>query len=719
MILRIEDWYKYPGAIVHTATTNKSWVRMSGLLYKMGIENHTFMLALHNPVLENVDPFDKNLPIAIKLLIAKEVKDNPWYFFRECVRVPPPAGSASIPLKANRAVLATIWLAMNHITTLLLQIRQTGKSLIGNTLDIYHLNTASENTAITLLTKDDKLRAKTARDMKSLILLLPDYLQMMTNKDITNTEKITVKSLGNVLNILVGQRDKKAADGIGRGDTIPIVRIDEFAYIYNIETTLPVLLTATTAARELSLANNENHYSLFTTTPGKLNTEDGRFAYNVYSKALRWSEKFYDVPLKELELIMEKNSKQYRVMLLEFNHRQLGYSDDWLRARLAATLSSGDAAESDFFLKWINGGNNSPISKATLKIIHESKRDITNNFISRFGYVIRWYVSNAELSKLKTNGFLILGLDTSDALGGKNDDIGLVIRDSRTGAVVGVGLYNETNLSTFADFLVEVLEEFPKSVMVHERRSSATAIVDNMFRIMLIKRMNPFKRIYNLLVQNASGLTDNVFRETVDTMPTLETLNKYKRLFGFPTSGGSGENSRGLLYGNVFRSSLMYTADAVRDASLIKQLSGLRTRNNRIDHESGGHDDLVISWLLGYFFLQYGKNTEKYGLDYTDKLSSVVDNELKDKNSDVSTEDVQKQVELKEELEYYVKLLHITTNEMYGAAILTKIRYLETKIDRKIITNLNIESLLKDTKIYRRIANNKKYKKNNALLNMA
>jgi len=248
MILFYEDWFKPENysAIVDTKTKNKSFLRIAGLFKRMGLKNHAFMLALHNPELQGIDPHSEDLTTEQKIAIAIEVKTNPWYYFREVMNVPPPAGSKPIMFKANRANIATIWLALNHITSYLIQPRQTGKSLTGDGLDSYMLNIAAMNANMSLVTKDEKLRTKTSLQVRELIDLLPPYLKLLSKKDIKNNERITVKALGNSMNLYVGRNDKKAADNLGRGMTSPIVRIDEFAYIYNIQITLPVLLASTT-----------------------------------------------------------------------------------------------------------------------------------------------------------------------------------------------------------------------------------------------------------------------------------------------------------------------------------------------------------------------------------------------------------------------------------------------------------------------------------------
>ena len=61
MILFLQDWDKYPEAIVHLSTKNQSFIDLANIYKKMGVKNYYFHLALHDPDLEFVDPFDPNL----------------------------------------------------------------------------------------------------------------------------------------------------------------------------------------------------------------------------------------------------------------------------------------------------------------------------------------------------------------------------------------------------------------------------------------------------------------------------------------------------------------------------------------------------------------------------------------------------------------------------------------------------------------------------------
>jgi len=355
-------------------------------------------------------------------------------------------------------------------------------------------------------------------------------------------------------------------------------------------------------------------------------------------------------------------------------------------------------------MKWVAGTLSSPVPKNILNIIVNSRIIEPNIEIAKGGYILNWFVNNQKLNELKINGFLSIGLDTSDALGGKNDDIALVIRDTSTGATVGGGRYNETNLAAFADFLVWILEEYPSSILIPERRSSATAIMDFMFRIMLVKKMNPFKRIFNLIVQNLE-MHGETRKKTIDRMPSLETLTKHKRSFGYATAG-RGEHSREFLYGNIFKIGLSYTADTVRYGPLISQIAGLKIKNNRIDHGDEEHDDLVFSWLLSLFFIIMGKNTELYGMTEKHKLNIIIDSEVSGNGE--QKEKVQEQLKLKDDMSIIIEQLKSTKNETIAMRLINKIRKLETEIDTSILTNVNIDSILDGIKIAKKIMKRKR-----------
>ena len=157
----MEDWQKFPSAIIDTQTKNKSFLRLAQVYKSMGVKNHAFILALVNPRLQSVDPFSTELTHQQMVEIGIECKVNPWYFFRECARVPVKGSDEPVFLEANRGNIALYWLFFNHIQMFLIQVRQTGKSVSTNVLHVLLMNILCRNTLINLLTKDDKLREET------------------------------------------------------------------------------------------------------------------------------------------------------------------------------------------------------------------------------------------------------------------------------------------------------------------------------------------------------------------------------------------------------------------------------------------------------------------------------------------------------------------------------------------------------------------------------
>jgi len=243
-ILFLEDWSKYPNAIIDYQTDNQTALDMAALYKKMGVENHAFILALHDPMLQGVDPFDENISQENIVRVSRECRVNPWYVFRSIAKIPPASGAEAIQFRLNRANTALFWLFFNHITTLLIQPRQTGKSVSSDILMTTLMALMVINTKMNLLTKDDSLRVANVTRLKDIYQELPKYLQLKNRSDTNNTEKITINALGNTYTTSVAQPSIKGALKLGRGMTIAINHIDEIAFIKNIEHTLPALLAA-------------------------------------------------------------------------------------------------------------------------------------------------------------------------------------------------------------------------------------------------------------------------------------------------------------------------------------------------------------------------------------------------------------------------------------------------------------------------------------------
>lgn len=407
-----------------------------------------------------------------------------------------------------------------------------------------------------------------------------------------------------------------------------------------------------------------------------------------------WTEKLYDAKnLEELNSIVLKNShSKTPLVLLEFNHRQLGFTDEWLRERIAEAMAEGDAVLADFLNIWVEGSSMSPIDRNLLKVLSDSVINEPYIRMSTSGYVTRWYVTEDAVEKIKSRE-IVISLDTSDAVG--KDDIALVIRDVRTGAVLAVGQYNETNLITFSEWLIDILKEFMKSTMIVERRSSGVAILDNLLKLLPVMGLDPFRRLFNWVVNDADENPERV-REflSIPLERRDETIyTRYRKHFGFATSG-SGRTGRDQLYGNNLLAAIKYTGNKAKDKTLVQQISGLTVKNGRIDHSAGNHDDIVIAWVLSYWFLTVAKNKHIYGIANNIILSSVIT------DGTVSVKDQEKvahhreQLAMRNEINDLLEKLKKEVDITKSTILTNKIRYIYSNIDNSLKNNYNIETMI-------------------------
>lgn len=701
-ILFESDWQKYPNAVVHTQTFNESFVRLAALYRDMGVKNHSFLLALHNPALIGINPHDPTLSLDEMAMVAVECKENFWYYIREVVKIPAVAGSENVPFRASRGNIALYWLFFNHVFTLLIQIRQTGKSVGMDTLNRYLINVRCQNTDIYLITKDDDLRSKNLSRMKDMEACLPFYLRMRAKNDLANNEEITIKRLSNTYKGLLAQSSPKAALNLGRGLTSPIMQFDEGAFLYNIKISLPAALAAGVAARDHARKAEEPYGTVITTTAGKKDDRDGSYIYGLLMEAAVWSERFFDCrDIEDLEDLIRKNSASKQLMVnCTFSHRQLGYSDAWLRQTLEDTKAVGDDANRDFFNVWTSGSQLSPLSVNDAERIKNSKvDDFHNEICAPYNYIIRWLIPEGQINHRMKTSFFTMGMDTSDAIG--NDDIAMNLRDIRNGEIVAAGNYNETNILMFCQWLVTIFQRFENFVLIIERRSTGSAIIDTLIVMLLAKGIDPFRRIYNKVVQEADEFPDR-YREIQRELfaRDQEVYVRYKKLFGFATSG-SGLTSRAELYSTTLINAAKQTGHLTKDPKTVTQILSLEVRNGRVDHAQGKHDDNVIAWLLSHWLITQGKNLDFYGINSREILVDAIVKQ--NYESPVEHYNDLEQKYLRIQIEQLVEQIRNERDDYVIQKLEMKLRSLAPKLIVEENEHFSMDSLIRDLHDQRRI----------------
>lgn len=701
MILYAEDWGRYPNAVVHYETQNRSWVELAKKLELQGVKNNKFFLALHDPDLRYVDPWREDLDQVTKVKILTEIKINPWYFFREIARFDRKESNGKrYYLNANRGNIAAWWCYFNHQDYNLTQPRQSGKSTSSNWLVVWLLFFRYVDSDVFLLTKDNTLRQNNVRAIKTYRDLLPDYLNPTTKKDVNNLISVSCVALGNKLYTAVSQNSKADADKIGRGFSCKTYIIDEGPYVNYLETSLNAMLPGGDAKQAEAAEKFEPYGNIYTTTAGSKADESGAYYHDMVTNCLQWKETLFDcVNQAHLKALVDKSSVVKRLINIVMNHRQLGYTDQWIIDVLKKNGATGSKANKDYFNIWDDGSSESPLDKDLASAIRKAGRDPEYVEYTKEGYVINWYVPRHSIGIRLSSGKYVMGLDTSDAVG--RDAIAVTIVDTSNLEIVATMMIKETNLIHFGYWLVDFLTTYENIILIPERKNQAASLIDMLLIRLPLAGQDPFKRIFNRVVHENKFDQDTYKKYTRYLHRDIEAYSPVKDQFGYSTAG-SGEYSRNALYRDTLILACEYGASVLNDKGTIDEILGLERKNGRIDHGADKHDDRVISWLLCSWLLISGRNLQYYGisnpllraLDYRDKMKL----ESGDKSLAGRLEQNERQLELKEEIDRYLTLLKGVRDEFLSNQYEAKLRKLESQYTGTEYGALTVSDLIRQAK---------------------
>lgn len=637
MILFEKDWERYPNATVNHLTKNKSFINYAAILKKIGVKNHLWPLSVLNPRLVGIDPHSQSLSLAEMGLIKTECEDNLWYYLRECLIVPPSSGIGGDPFRANRANMSMIWSFLNHVDYMLIQPRQTGKTITISALISWLLYIKMYNTRIGLVTKSDDLRRDTSEKVRQMRGALPEYLTITDRRDSITDALVTYKTRNNRLVLSVSRGDPAGAVKVGRGNTVPINIWDEFPYIPHIKIAYGAAMPGTDAAYKTAREKGLPYGSLITTTAGSQDSRDGSFAYKILSEAARWSDIMLDTEDEESYRQMVKSNCRGRKIIVNgtWSHSQMGVPDAVHYANIANSTQEGDDAARDYFNIWTVGGESHPLDKGTLERIKGSRTDSLYDE-SIDGFIINWFYPEHVVAGF-TEKSILVGNDTSE--GGGNDSLTLYFVDPLDMGVLGSCVLNETLLQKYGTFLGKVLCKYTKALWIPERKSTGQSFIDTVCIYLHDKGIDPFKRIYNTIVDNSDVKTEDFVKIRGDIRSRDDAFYiSRKTTFGFHTD----QKGRKELYSSVLHLLAKRAGSRARCLTLINQIIGLKEKNGRVDHTYKGHDDAVIAWLLCGWVALYGVHLEYYGININEIMSRA------NVNDGLTEEEVQRNFELTE-----------------------------------------------------------------------
>lgn len=537
--------------------------------------------------------------------------------------------------------------------------------------------------SIGMLTKDTNLRQENVSRLKDIRDNLPKWLIHNQTKDVDNKEGIEYAALDNRYITFVGQQDKQAASNVGRGQTIPVIHTDETGFIANIDITHPVIMAAASEASKRAKALGMPHSNIYTTTAARIDTGSGKFAFGMMNDAMPFTEKLFDVATKDAALQMVNSNSVNGKINGTWSYLQLGRTHAWFVETIAKLQATDEEIDRDFLNMWKAGTDRSILSEDLVKKMAASAMEPMYTEITDDGYAINWYIPEhvVKSSEFKSRQ-MVLGVDSSENIG--RDFTSAVLVDPKDMSTVATFRCNESNVIKVAILFGNFLVTHPKTVFIPERKSTGSAIIDQIIMILINHGFNPFFRIFNQIVQNR----DKEPFSRIDMRQRGISDSVHRKYLGFQTTG----RTRPFLYKNTLNKAAQNNHERMRDRTIISELSALSVVNGRVDHKEGNHDDSAIAYLLACWLVYEGQNLKYYGLDISQFLQDIPGT-----GDGADPHHRRHQLELRNRIRHLEAAAKASTSEMLKQHFRYKIVALEKQLDDTIVEAPIVSDQVRET----------------------
>lgn len=588
-------------------TKNKSFLKVCKILKDEGIVNFAFPLMTYDKDLIGIDPYSDEVKnnIRLQLKITNEVANNMWYFLREVVRVPNPG--ASIPFGLHRGNLAMLFCLNCNFNTYVELPRQHYKTY---SAVVYYawVNMYKARNYNMIFTH--KAYADTVENLRRLKQLLdpdngclPEYLLAPLGKNDKNNEnEFIIASNNNRIKVVGPANDTAGADKAGRGSTVPLIWLDEIAFLKYNETMMgamvPAFSTASAAARE----NGTPYSILLTTTPSSLDIPEGKFVHDtLIEQAMDFDEKMYDYYFERgldwLAEFVSNNSNNYFVVV-KFSYKQLGKSDAWLQEQLRKMNNNMTLVKRELLLEWTYSSDDSLLDEETLNTIAKyADRDYVAKLLILDKYMLYYIRQPSNIFKKN----YVISMDIAGGLG--RDKTAITIIDPKDNLPTAVMYSNKMTVVDLVDVTCELLDRyFPMGIVVPELNYSG-----NTFMELMLKKG---KYNSNLFYTIKETKAERIIQEDRDIFAKAKKkyIRKEKRVYGINTTAAT----RKIMVEDILFNLINNKPESFNNRDIFKELKTLeRKKTGKIEHSDSGHDDILMSYLIGLFAILFEQKSMK------------------------------------------------------------------------------------------------------------
>ena len=225
---------------------------------------------------------------------------------------------------------------------------------------------------------------------------------------------------------------------------------------------------AMSKAIEVAKQNNVPYGILYTTTPGFLTTDEGKYAYNTMNNATKFNETWYDLTYPQVIDIINSN-KLSSFVHVQFTYRQLGYSEEWFQNQCKEQEFDWALIRREFLLEWSDESENNPFTKEELDTIHKFCKQ-PKKVIMIFGkYQFNIYEEIPLRSNLIPKYPPIIGVDPSGGV--SKDSSCITIIDSKTTRVFADLKCNTMSLIDLARVIEYIVVNMMPNAIINVERN--------------------------------------------------------------------------------------------------------------------------------------------------------------------------------------------------------------------------------------------------------
>ena len=329
---------------------------------------------------------------------------------------------------------------------------------------------------------------------------------------------------------------------------------------------------------------------IFITTPGNIDSEPVESSKDTRNNATRWSDRLYDLSIKELYQYLDTNSRN-KMFYIEYSYTQLGKGEDWYQEQCQALEFDKIRIKREIHLQRIRGSSDSPFDEEDLDIINGLQKQCISEILLNKIYSIRLY------EKIKTEVPYIVGVDCST--GTNNDNTAITIIDPYNERAVGEfksPLMDVTDICTFIRLLIRKV--VPRAILAIERNSLGDAVIQ------MLKKTEVSGNLYYDRENVTTNSTDKL-----DAHGFIKQEAENRRFYGVQTNIHTREIMMQILYRLVAEKKESFAVEYV-----ISDLNNLiKKKSGKIEARSGEHDDCIMSFLIGMYVRYHGKKLYMWG----------------------------------------------------------------------------------------------------------